>query len=569
MDQKFDEFVNESPEFLTALGQKKFYDKLNDYTEAFEIKRKAKSEETLQALKSFDYNKLDAQGRLNYDLFKKDLEHEIADFIWKDYNFPFNQQYGIQTELPTFMMNMHQVDSEQDLRAYIARLYEFKRVFGEVLEQVKRSEKARVMPPKFVFPYVIESAENVIRGKPFDNSRGDSPLFTDFKAKLQNLKLSEDKSRELTELGQKALLDSVKPAYVEAIAFLKAQSRRAKTLDGAWQFPNGNEYYRVMIERHTTTTMTPDQLHKLGLENVERLHNEMKDIIKKLNYKGSLQSFFKHLRESPEFYYPNTPEGRKAYLDASVGFYKSMEAQVPKYFRLLPKAGFEVRAVEKFRENSAGVAFYEQPSEDGSRPGVYYVNLKDMRNLPKHEAEVVLYHEGIPGHHFQIALAQELKGLPKFRRFSHETAFSEGWGLYTEHLAKEMGAYQDLYSEFGRLSLEALRASRLVVDTGIHAKRWSREKAIKYFKDNLPGALEDQKNEIERYIVMPGQATAYMVGKLKIEQLRKKSQDELGGKYDIRDFHDLLLSNGALPLDALENLVNQYIAQKLEPKVTR
>jgi uncharacterized protein (DUF885 family) len=564
LDETFDEFVSQSPEFLTALGKKESYDKLNDYSEAFELKMKNLSQVKLAALKDFDYAKLDEQARLSYDLYKKKLEHQIADYIWKDYQYPFNQQFGIHSELPTFMMNMHQVSSEQDLRDYISRLNEFRRVFSQVLDQVKRSEKNRIVPPKFVFPYVIEAAGNIIQGKPFDQSQKDSPLFLDFKTKLAKLKLSEEKNKELTAMAEKALVSSVQPAYLETIAFLKKQARRAKKDAGVWKFPNGNEFYRVMVERYTTTKMTPEQIHKLGLENVARLHREMNEVLKKLNYKGNLQSFFKYLRDSPEFYYPNTDEGRKAYLDDSLRYYKNIQTKIPQFFRRVPKAGFEIRAVEKFRENSAGVAFYEQPSEDGSRPGVYYVNLKDMRNLPKHEAEVVLYHEGAPGHHFQIALAQELKGLPKIRRFSHSTAFVEGWGLYTEHLAKEMGAYQSLYSEFGRLSLELLRASRLVVDTGIHAKKWSRERAINYFKKNNPGALEDQKNEIERYIVMPGQATAYMVGKLKIEELRKKAQDALGPQFDIRDYHDLVLGNGALPLDALEDLVNRYIAQHLQ-----
>lgn len=563
LDESFEEFINESPEFLTAIGQKKFYDRLNDYSEGFDIKMKAFAEAKLLALQGFKYDQLDTQTRLSYDLFKKQAQDTIADFLWKDYTYPFNQQYGMHTELPTFMMNMHQVDSEQDARAYIARLVEFRRVFREVIEQVKRSEKARVVPPKFVYPYVISAAKNIIKGRPFDASNADSPLYADFKKKLEKLKLGEEKNKELTTLAEKALIENVGPAYKDVLQVLAAQQKRAKTTAGVWKFPNGSEFYRTKVQRHTTTALTPDEIHNLGLKNVERIHNEMKAVLKQMNYKGSLQSYFKHLRDGKEFYYPNTDAGRKAYMDASNGFYKNINKRIPEFFRLMPKAQFEIRAVEKFREDSAGIAFYDPPSEDGSRPGVYYVNLKDMHNLPKHEAEAILYHEGAPGHHFQIALAQEMTNMPKYRRYSHYTAFIEGWGLYTEHLAKEMGAYQDPISEFGRLSTELLRAARLVVDSGLHAKRWTREKAIKYFQDNLPGALDDQKNEIERYIVMPGQATAYMVGKLKIEELRAMAQEKLATQFDYRDFHDVVLGSGAMPLNALEARVKAYVDDKL------
>jgi len=555
LDDAFEEQVSFSPEFQTALGKKKNYSRLDDYTEAFAIKMRDWAEAKLVQMEQFDITKLDAQAQLSYQLLKKDIEDGRENFKWRDHGYSITQMYGIHTSLPTFMMNMHRVDNESDLHAYIARLNEFLRVSSEVSMNVRRSEKKGVIPPKFVYPYVIEASRNMIKGQPFDKSGKDSPLFADFKAKLANLKLSADKNEKYTKLAIMAFNDSVRPAYMNMMALFEAQAKKANNTAGVWKLPQGNEYYKAMVERHTTTTMTPDQIHKLGLENVARLQNDMRAVLKKIGWKGSLQAFFRHLRKDKKFYFENTPEGRKAYLDLSKKFYDEISLKVPQYFRLLPKSGFQIRSFEEFRQDSAGIAFYEQPSEDGSRPGYYYVNLKDMRNLPKHEAEVVLYHEGAPGHHFQIAIAQELQGLPQYRRFNHYTAYVEGWGLYTERLAKEMGAYKDDYSEFGRLSLELLRASRLVVDTGMHSKKWTREKAIKYMRDNLPGALEDQKNEIERYIVMPGQATAYMVGMLKIYELRENARKQLGDKFDIRDFHDVILGSGPLPLSELESLV--------------
>jgi len=557
LDKSFEEAVGQMPEMLTNIGRKTRYSELNDYSENFDIKMKAFNEAKLAELKKFDYGKLDPQAQLSYKLFKKNAEDSIADFQWKDYNYPINQMFGVHTSIPTFMMNQHRVDNEEDLHAYIARLNEFRRVFKEVIAGLERSEKAGVVAPKFVFPYSIEASQNIIKGQPFDNSKKDSPLFADFKTKLAGLKLDAAKNDHFTRQAVDALKNSVRPAYSDLITFMKAQEKRAKTDAGVWKFPRGDEFYKTMVERHTTTHMTPDEIHQLGLQNVARLQGEMRAVLKKLKYKGTLKQFMTKLRTDKSLYFPNTDEGRKAYLDLAKKYYDDISLKIPQYFHLLPKAGFEIRAVEKFRENSAGVAFYENPSEDGKRPGIYYVNLRDMMVLPKHEAEAILYHEGVPGHHFQIALAQEMTTLPQFRKFSEYTAFVEGWGLYAERLGKDMGGYQDLYSEFGRLSAESLRAARLVVDTGIHSKHWTREKAIKYMHDNIPGALDDQKNEIERYIVMPGQATAYMVGMLKIYDLREKTKARLGDKFDIRKFHDVVLGNGALPLDELETLVNQ------------
>lgn len=560
LDAAFDEMAEKSPEFLTALGIKKHYGRLDNRTEAFAVEKWEWSKHKYTQLLQFDRNGLSEQGKISFDLFKKNLQDNIDDHKWRHYNYPVNQMYGIHSNLPAFMMTMHRVDSEEDLRDYISRLEEFQRVFSETVDNLKASEKASVVAPRFVYPYVLSASQNVITGRPFVNKGVDSPLLSDFQLKLKTLKLSPAKNKYFTAKAEKALREKVLPAYQVLISFLKQQEKRATTDAGVWKFPDGQEYYNRLLKNHTTTEKKALEIHELGLKEVARIHNEMRAILKKIQFTGSLQDFFKELRTNPKYFYSNTAQGREAYLKASRDFYKNISERAPEFFRLLPKAQFEIRPVEKFREDSAGVAFYEHPSEDGKRPGVYYVNLKEMKNLPKHQAEAVLYHEGTPGHHFQIAIAQELQSLPKFRRYGNYTAYAEGWALYTETLAIEMGAYKDDISRFGKLAEEILRAARLVVDTGLHFKKWTREEAIKYMAETCPSSIEDQKNEVERYIVMPGQATAYKVGMLKILELRHLMQTSLGKDYDVRDFHDVVLGNGAVPLFQLEELIKNRIA---------
>ena len=329
-----------------------------------------------------------------------------------------------------------------------------------------------------------------------------------------------------------------------------------------WKLPDGDAYYKSQIKFWTTTDMTADQIHQVGLDEVARIKGEMDGIMKKVGFQGDLPAFFKHLRTDPKNFFPNTPEGKQAYLDQSKAYIDAVYSDVKTYFNLLPKAPLEVRAVEEWREATAPIAFYNQPTPDGSRPGIYYVNLHDMTTRQKHEMETVAYHEGAPGHHFQIAIQQELEGVPTFQKFAFFGAYVEGWGLYAERLEKEQGRFTDPMQDFGRLQNEMLRACRLVVDTGAHAKHWTREQMIDYMMANNPMTLEDATKETERYIDNPGQALSYKIGMLKILELRAKAKSELGAKFDIRDFHDVVLKNGAVPLPVLESLVNDYIAAK-------
>ena len=326
--------------------------------------------------------------------------------------------------------------------------------------------------------------------------------------------------------------------------------------------PDGEKWYQNRLNWFTTTTLSADEVHQIGLENVDRIHQAMLAIKEQVGFKGDLQAFFEFMRTDKQFYYTSDTAGRERYMREATAYIDTMRSKIPEYFNLLPKADMIVKRVESFREKSAGKAFYQRPSPDGSRPGVYYANLYDMMSMPTYQMEALAYHEGIPGHHMQLAIAQELEGVPQFQKFVSFTAYTEGWGLYTEELAKDMGFYQDPYSDFGRLAMELWRACRLVVDTGVHAKRWSREKAIQYLIDNTPNPDEDARKAIERYIAMPGQATAYMIGKLKIMALRQQLSDALGDKFDIKGFHDEILKDGPVPMSLLEEKLNKWAEQQ-------
>jgi uncharacterized protein (DUF885 family) len=348
------------------------------------------------------------------------------------------------------------------------------------------------------------------------------------------------------------------------IIYISNLEKLATTDDGVWKLAKGDKFYQYAIQHSTTTQMNPEEVFQLGVDDVKRIHGEMRKIMKKVNYGGgNLREFFDYVRNKKEFYYPNDSIGKKDYLNRSEEIIKTIKSRLGELFLSQPKANLIVKAVEPFREKSTAGAFYQEPAPDGSRPGIYYANLYDMNAMPKYEMEALCYHEAIPGHHMQIALAQELKDIPMFRKYGMYTAYTEGWGLYSEYLPKELGApfYSDPYSDFGRLSKELLRACRLVVDVGIHYKKWTREDAVKYLLTNTPNAEIDSRREIDRYIVWPGQATAYKVGMFKILKLRYRAKKELGKAFDIRQFHEVVLKNGALPLDVLEEKIMEYISQ--------
>ena len=509
----------------------------------------------------FNPAKLNSENQLSFRLFEKRAARSEAAFKYNDYGYVFDQMNGAQSQIPAFLINIHRVDTKSDARAYVNRLYGIGPAMTQAIGQAKARAAKGIMPPKWVFPYVISDARNVISGAPFGDGP-DAPLYADFKSKVAKLKISQTEKDLLIADAAQALNASVKPAYEALIAEMTAQEKVAGTDDGVWRFPDGAGYYAERLSNYTTTNMTPDQIHNLGLAQVARIHKEMRVVQKKMAVKGDLQAFFKYMRTEPKFYAAETAEGRALYLSETQKAQDAVTPLLPKWFGVLPKAPLVVKPVEAFREKSAGKAFYQRPSPDGSRPGTYYANLYTMADMPLTEVEALFYHEGLPGHHLQLAIQTELKDVPAFRQFGGVTAYSEGWGLYSEKLAKDMGLYTDPARDFGRLQLELHRAIRLVVDSGLHHKRWTREQAIKYVEDNSADAPGGIVKAIERYIIYPGQATAYMVGRLKISELRDKAQKALGKKFDIRGFHDTVLKSGPVPLDVLEEQVDAWIATR-------
>ena len=525
------------------------YGKWNDPSDDAEVASHTLQQATAAAMRaSFDPAKLSPEEALSFELFNAQAARAERLFPFRDDEYIFDQMNGAQSQMPAFLINIHRVANVAEAEAYVERIRGMGPVLDALSAESARRAKKGVQPPKWVYAYVISDIENLM--KP------DNAVIEDIGAKVGKLDIGAGEKTRLTDAAKAAWAESAGLAYGRLLAEMKRQQAVAPTQDGIWRLPDGKAYYAALLANYTTTDMTAAQIHALGLSEVARIHGEMKKIMAQVGFKGTLREFFEHLRTSPQYYY-TTREDYLADVDAKV---KAMEARLPAFFHTLPKAHLQVKAVEAFREKSAGKAFYQSPSPDGSRPGTYYVNLYDLRDMSKTELEALAYHEGIPGHHLQRAVQTELTGLPPFRRFGGFTAYTEGWGLYSEELAKDMGFYTDPYSDFGRLGMELWRACRLVVDTGIHDKRWSREQAIQYLKDNTPNPDGDIEKAIERYIVYPGQATAYLIGKLKIMELRTRAEAALGDRFDYRDFHDVVLKSGPVPLDILERRVDAWIA---------
>jgi uncharacterized protein (DUF885 family) len=562
LDAAFDEAAAESPETLTALGIKQDYGKLDDYSDAQNMRQLQLAEAQLAKMKAqFDPARLSPAGKLSYTLFEDQAATARRQFEWRWYRFPISTNGSPAGQIPVFLINQHRVDSVADAEAYVSRLREVERVMNEVSATVREQARMGIVPPKFVFAPVRADAKKVIAGAPFGPG-ADSTVFADFKQKVAALDAPAEIKAKLVADASAALTGPFKRGYDAMFAALDAIEPLAQGNDGAWSLPKGDAYYANQLRYYTTTDLSADQIHQKGLDEVARIHGEMEAIKAQVGFTGTLQQFFAHIKDGQQFKYPNTEAGREQYLKDANAFIQQAMAAAPRYFSRLPKAPLEVRAVEKWRQDTASVAFYNSPTPDGSRPGIFYVNLADMNQVLKPQTEAIAYHEGAPGHHFQIALAQELDGVPKFRRFGNYGAYAEGWGLYAERIGKEMGFYQDPYSDFGRLSLELWRAVRMVTDTGLHAKHWSREQAIQYFRDNSLLSERDIGKEVDRYILWPGQATSYKVGQLKILELRAKAEAALGDRFDIRAFHAAVLENGPLPLDVLEQQVDAYIASR-------
>ncbi|MEG3085957.1 DUF885 domain-containing protein [Sphingomonas sp. PB4P5] len=560
LDQAYDAQLKLSPESQTQLGFKTDQDRLDDYTDAAAVRALALSERQVKEMRArFKPARLGESARVSFRLFEYEAERSRRSFPFRTLRFPVSTNGSPAGDIPVLLINNHKIDSVADAQAYIARLRETERVMREVTTTMRTQAAAGIIPNKVNFAPARADARAVITGAPFDGD-ADSTVLADFRKKVTALNAPAATKQKLLEDAQAALSGPFRRGYDMLFAALDEIEPKSTGNYGAWHLPNGAAYYANQLRNSTTTELTADQIHALGLRQVAAIRQEMEAIKNEVGFKGTLEQFFDHIRTDPKFKYANTAAGREEYLADARAVIASVMAAAPRYFRELPKAPLEVRAVEKWREGTASTAFYNSPSADGSRPGIYYVNLVDMNQTQKVQVAAIAAHEGAPGHHFQIARQQELTGLPKFRKFGGYGAFMEGWGLYSERLAGEMGVYKDPYARFGMLSLQVWRAIRLVLDTGIHDKRWTRDQAIAYFKANSSISDTDIAREVDRYFNWPGQATSYMVGQMKIAELRARAERALGPRFDIRDFHEAVLSQGALPLDVLEEQVNRYIA---------
>ena len=567
VDREVLKMAFQSPETLTSLG---FLESvgISGHNAELDDASLAKADELFVKLKTVHQtmNAYDDESLSDADRLSKEIALYLLDFAkdaeqYRYHSYPVNQLFGIQNGYPSFMEAQHQVNSIDDAENYLSRLEKVKLKFTQELEGIKLREEKGIIPPAFVIERVLEEMNNFVN-KPIE----ENILYTSLAKKMsESESISVDEQAELLAKAKANIDTFVHPAYQQLIDYFTHLQAKATADDGFWRLPQGDKAYASALRFFTTTDYTPQYIHDIGLKEVERIQAEILTILAEQNYDVS-QGFttaIEHLAAQESFYYEDSDAGRAQILQDYQTILDEIDAGLSSAFRIRPKAGMEVVRIPGFKEKTAPGAYYQQPAIDGSRPGRFFANLYDIKATPKYAMRTLAYHEGIPGHHFQIAVAMELEGLPLFRMFSPFTAYVEGWALYSEYLAWEMGFQDDPFDNIGRLQAELFRAVRLVVDTGIHYKRWTRQQAIDYMKINTGMALTDVVSEIERYIVMPGQATSYKVGMMKILALREKAKIALGDKFDLRDFHDVVLKNGAVPLDILERFIDRYIADTL------
>lgn len=565
-DAKFEEQLAFSPIRQTLLGRRTAYDQIDDYSVAAADRQLAWMQEaTAEMKRDFDYDKLSPDAKISWDMWLFRLEQAEAGVLFRKNSYVLHQFNGQQSFFPTFLINQHRVASESDMVAFIERLKGSARALDQLLERAQANAESGTRPPRFAYEGVIEQSQKITVGAPFDDGKP-SAIWEATEEKLAALvkadTISQARADELKEQARAALTGSLKPSYDRIIAWFTQDLPNTKaTSFGVSALPNGEAFYNYRLANQTTTDLTAQEIHNIGLSEVTRIRTEMEAIKDQVEFQGDLQNFFSFLREDDQFYFSEDDKGAQDYIDTAEKHLAFIKTRLPDFFGTLPKADLIVKRVEPFREQDGAAQHYRPGTPDGTRPGTYYAHLSDMRAMPIHSLEVIAYHEGNPGHHMQSSIAQELTGIPKFRaQGGYIPAFGEGWALYSELLSKEMGAYEDPYSDFGRLTTEIWRAIRLVVDTGLHSKGWSEEQAVAYFLANSPIPETAVRSEVRRYLVMPGQATSYKIGMLKIQELRAKAEKELGDDFDIRGFHDTVLGGGSVPLNILETMVDQWIA---------
>jgi len=567
-DEKFEEQLAFSPIQQTMLGRKTDYDKLDDFSREAQEEQIAWWQQAAAEMQAnFDYEELSEEAKISYDMFNYRAERAAAEGDFLDQAYILHQMQGPHTFLPSFLLGQHVVEDESDMVAFITRLGGIGTAMDQLLARAQANAEGGVRPPRFSYDAVIAESQGLITGAPFDDGEP-SALWAGTESHLASLvesgELNEERADELREEARVALTEQVGPAYQRIVDwFTEDRVNTDEVARGVSTLPNGEAFYAHSLNSMTTTDMTANEIHELGLAEVARIRGEMEAIMEQVGFEGDLQEFFVFTREDPQFYYPDNEAGAQMYIDRATELIDAMRERLPDYFGTLPKAPLEVRRVEPFREQDGAAQHYRPGTPDGSRPGIYYAHLSDMTSMPIPPLETIAYHEGIPGHHMQVSIAQELEGVPLFRsQGGFISAFGEGWALYSEALAKEMGGFEDPYSDFGRLQDEMWRAIRLVVDTGIHAKGWTEDEAVAYCLENSPYSETAARSEVQRYFVLPGQATSYKIGMIRIQELRARAEQELGDDFDIRGFHDTVLGGGAVPLNILETRVNNWIASQ-------
>jgi uncharacterized protein (DUF885 family) len=567
-DEVFREELRHSPQTQTALGMMvdpAAYGRWDDPSEAAALAAFQRGQRRVAQMRErFDYDALDDAGRLSYRFAEFQQLMAARQFEVRESGYVFSPIRDVVSRSTSFLINSHRVSEPSHAEAYLSRLARAAPVMDELVAQAEARAAAGVRLPRFAFPRLVAAARAQLEGAPFQPGAEDGALLADFTAKVAALELAPDAKAALRARAEQALVESYGPALERYIAALERMEREADDRAGVWKLPDGEAFYAAQVLLYTTRDdLSPEEIHRIGLAEVHRIQGEMRAIMAQVGFEGSLQEFFEFLRTDGQFYYPDTAEGRQRYIDEATAIIDRLMEAAPRYFGRLPRAGLEVRAVEAFREATATGAFYQRPSLDGSRPGYYYINLSTPSIQATYLMQSLAYHEGAPGHHFQLALAQELEGVPLFQRTAGYSAFSEGWALYAEQLGKDMGFFTDPYMDFGRLTFELFRAVRLVLDTGIHHHRWTREQALEYALANTPMTEAIVEPEVDRYIAWPGQALSYKVGMMTILDLRRRAMERLGDRFDWRGFHDAVLTAGSLPLPLLEQRVEGWIGSRL------
>ncbi len=577
-DKVFIKFALTDPEVVTQLGIPVLYDRskgeLTDVSDKKLWESFNEFKGALATLKSYNFESQSPANQLNTRILEWFLETQAEGepFFYDDY--PVNQLFGVQNNLPSFLESAHKLRDASDAEAYISRLSKFDTKFDQVLEGLNIRQEKGITPPRFVIERVLTEMKGFTgQGQPkIELETGDSNpihtniLYSNFKGKIDTLKtLSDAEKKQLNERVEAEMRETVFPAYQKLIDYFTALREKANDDDGVWKFPDGDKFYRYALKQNTTVTLDPEEIHNIGLSEVTRIEKEMWNILIAQGYKDTTRSIgdvVQGINKEERFLYSNDDAGRKLALAEYNRILDDISNNLGSAFDIRPKAKLEVKRVPAFKEEGSPGAYYNGPPMDNSRGGTFYVNLRDLHEIVKFGMKTLAYHEGIPGHHFQIAIQSEIEGVPMFRNILGFTAYAEGWALYTERLAWELGFYKDdPFGNLGRLQAEMFRAVRLVVDTGIHHKRWTRQQAINYMVSKTGMPVGEVTTEIERYIVMPGQACAYKIGMLKILELREKAKTSLGDKFDLRKFHNVVLKNGSVPLEVLERIVDEYIKE--------